>query len=321
MKVSRRSFLRFVIAAGASAGTGGLLARLLKGEPPIREGPDGISRVQGRPEAVPAYVASASSTGHLVHTAAVPATPSDIQPSRSPAPEDVKGKRWVMVIDLSRCNGCGECTVACNRFHFVPPGQEWIKVYANQDNDTAGPYWFPRPCMQCDNPPCVKVCPVGATYKREDGIVIQDLERCIGCRYCIPACPYSARYFNWSEPPHTPEELAVPYSIEWNYPHPKGVVEKCIFCPVLVREKRLPACVAACPMGALYFGDEEEDAVTNSLGETLRFSEMVRANGGYRYLEELGTEPRVYYLPPRNRTYPAPPKEAVAQGSRRRGGG
>jgi len=190
--------------------------------------------------------------------------------------------------------------------HFVPPGQEWIKVFENRDNKVAGAYWFPRPCMQCDNTPCAKVCPVGATFKREDGIVLIDQERCIGCRYCIAACPYASRYFNWAEPPHTSEELAQKYSVELNYPHRKGVVEKCIFCPALAREGKIPACASACRMNAIYFGDQVEDVVTNHAGETVSFTQLIREKGGFRYMEDLGTEPRVWYLPPRDRVYPAP---------------
>lgn len=310
MKIRRRKFLKLAaVASGALAGPLSVLRDPRRSAPFRRNG------------AIPAYVADASTTGHLVHLDRVPEAPGEATLAYAPPPPpstipEMTGRRWVMVIDLAKCNGCRECTVACNRFHFVPSGQEWIKVYANEDNETAGPYWFPRPCMQCDDPPCVKVCPVSATYKREDGIVVQDLERCIGCRFCIPACPYSARYFNWGEMKHSPEELAQPYSIEWNYPHPKGVVEKCIFCPVLVKEGKLPACVQACPMGALYFGDENEDAVTNSLGETIQFSTLIQSADGYRYLEDLGTKPRVYYLPPRNRIYPAPPREAAAPAAR-----
>jgi molybdopterin-containing oxidoreductase family iron-sulfur binding subunit len=190
--------------------------------------------------------------------------------------------------------------------HLVPPGQEWIKVYQNRDNGMSGTYWFPRPCMQCDNPPCVKVCPVGATFKRADGPVLIDQERCIGCRYCVAACPYSARYFNWAEPPHTPQELAQTYSVETNIPHRRGVVEKCILCPQLLGKSKLAACAAGCPMGAIYVGDTLEDAVMNSKGETARLSTLLHEGAVYRYLEELGTEPCVYYLPPRNRAFPAP---------------
>ncbi|MBI3680631.1 MAG: 4Fe-4S dicluster domain-containing protein [Acidobacteria bacterium] len=233
-------------------------------------------------------------------------------PPRSVAPGN---HRWVMVIDLAKCDGCKDCTKACNKMHFVPPFQEWIKVYEVSDNMAAGPYFLARPCMQCDNPPCVRGCPTGATFKRTDGIVIQDNDRCIGCRNCIAQCPYSARFFNWGEPKHTAEELAHPYSIEHNYPHRMGVVEKCIFCPDMLRAGKLPACAEACTMGAVYFGDELEDAVTNQKGETIQFSKVAKRGAAFRLLQELGTEPRVYYLPPAGRKYPAPDEKPHAMGS------
>ncbi len=224
-------------------------------------------------------------------------------PARSLAPTNAK---WVMVIDLAKCDGCRDCTKECRAMHFVPPMQEWITVYEVADNREAGAYYLPRTCMHCDNPPCVRGCPVGATYKRSDGIVIQDNDRCIGCRSCIAQCPYSAREFNWSEPPHTAAETALPYSPDRMYPHRKGTVEKCGFCPHMLAKGQLPVCASACTMGAIYFGDEYEDAVTNSKGETIQLSRIVKRGAGYRLLEELGTEPRVYYLPPVNRKYAAP---------------
>lgn len=314
MALSRRALLKLAAIATAAAALPTGLTRTFRAR----------SLESGQKQGIPALVASASSPGQLVQLDRLPEAPDGIalasaalppgQPSAAPTP-----RRWVMVIDLARCDGCRACTEACSAMHFVPAGQEWIKVYKMRDNPDAEPYWFPRPCMQCDDSPCVKVCPVSATWKREDGIVVQDTSRCIGCRFCIAACPYSARYFNWAEPPHTPAELSRPYSTDWNYPHQKGVVEKCIFCPGLVKEGKLPACVQACPMGAIYFGDQTEDAVTNSQGETVRFSELVGKSAGYRYLEELGTEPRVYYLPPRNRVYPAPlqPEPAIGEGVHR----
>jgi len=224
--------------------------------------------------------------------------------ANGPHPGDNGGgaHRWVMVIDLARCDGCGECTKACSAMHLVPPGQEWIKVYNIEHEGLAASHFFPRPCMQCDNPPCVNVCPVGASYKRSDGIVLIDQEVCIGCRFCMAACPYSARYFNWAEPPHTARELSQSYSVETNIPHRKGVVEKCLFCPALTSKGELPACVTGCPMGAIYFGDENENAVTNSLGETLSLSDFLHDGAAHRHLEELGTEPRVWYLPPRTQS-------------------
>ena len=243
-----------------------------------------------------------AATGVAVKAAAARVFPS-VLPARSIAPGNQK---WVMVIDLAKCDGCRDCTRACSAMHFVPPAQEWIRVYEIADNPAAGPYFLPRPCMQCDNPPCVRGCPVGATFKRTDGIVMQDNDRCIGCRNCIAQCPYSARAFNWGEPPHTAQEMAVPYNIEYQYPHRKGVVEKCIFCPHLLREGKLPACAQKCSMGAIYFGDELEDAVTNSKGETIQLSKIAKRGAGFRLLEELGTEPRVFYLPPVSRKYPSP---------------
>lgn len=224
--------------------------------------------------------------------------------ARGPHPGDSGGgnHRWLMVIDLARCDGCGACTKACSAMHLVPPGQEWIKVYNIEHEGLASSHYFPRPCMQCDNPPCVNVCPVGATYKRSDGVVLIDQDICIGCRFCLAACPYSARYFNWAEPPHTAQELSQDYSVETNMPHRRGVVEKCLFCPALTSQGLLPACVSGCPMGAIFFGDENENAVTNGLGETLKLDELLHMGAAHRHMEELGTEPRVWYLPPRTQS-------------------
>lgn len=201
-----------------------------------------------------------------------------------------------MLIDLARCDGCGLCTSACREAHFVPEGQAWIQVYRVQD-EGGGEFFLPRPCMQCDNAPCVAVCPVGATYKVENGNVLIDHDRCIGCRYCMAACPYNARSFNWTEPTHTPEELAHSYRPEAPWPHRRGVVNKCMFCAHRTEEGELPACVMGCPMDAIFFGDAGEDAVTNRVGETWRLSETLRRRSGFRFKEELGTKPRVFYLP------------------------
>lgn len=164
---------------------------------------------------------------------------------------------------------------------------------------------FPRPCFHCDNPLCVSVCPVGATYKRSDGIVLVDNERCIGCKFCMTGCPYSVRVFNWSEPHVDPKDLEEhgPYSPETNFPPVEGTVGKCVFCADKLRNNQLPRCVTACPMGVIYFGDMLEDTVTNG-SDTIRLSTLLKDKSGYRYLEELGTQPSVYYLPPVNRKFP-----------------
>ncbi len=307
--LSRRSFLK-VLAAGTAVAT-----------------PLGGSRFfrrwrLGRDRRISALVAEPSVDRTLVQLADVPtrggeATIAYAASPPEPVAGDNAGRRWVMVIDLAKCDGCRECTRACQGMHFIPAGQEWIRVYEMQDHAGSTPYWFPRPCMQCDNPPCVKVCPVSAVWKREDGIVMQDTSRCIGCRFCMAACPYSARSFNWVQPAETEAQRNLPISPEWNQRHFKGTTEKCIFCPGLIKDGTLPACVTACPMGAIYFGDQVEDAVTNSQGETVRFSGLIRQNAGYRFMEDLGTEPRVYYLPPRKRVYAVPVDEqppAAARG-------
>ena len=215
-------------------------------------------------------------------------------------------RKWVMVIDLSKCDGCKACTTTCNKAHDTPPDREWIRVFKMQDGKDTPPYFFPKPCFHCDKPPCTKVCPVNATFKRQDGIVLIDNERCIGCRFCIAACPYSTRYFNWGRPTNSPSGIKLGYSPERGYPRRVGTVEKCDFCPEMLEAGELPHCAAGCPMGAIYFGDQLEDAVTNSKGETERLSKLLKDRAGYRFMEELGTEPRTFYLPPKNRMYPAP---------------
>jgi molybdopterin-containing oxidoreductase family iron-sulfur binding subunit len=238
-------------------------------------------------------------SAHLQHGHEMPVT-------NEAARKGIPGKKFVMVIDLAKCDGCGECTKACQKMHFTPPDREWIKVYTMQDSEQTAPYYFPKPCFHCDNPPCTKVCPVDATFKRQDGIVLIDNTRCIGCRFCMAACPYSVRFFNWDLPQETAEEKRIPYSPEQSFPRIVGTVEKCDFCPHVMRNGKMPACVVGCPMGAIYMGDENEDAVTNSAGVTMQLSKMLADNSAYRYMEELGTKPRVYYLPPKNRRYPVP---------------
>jgi len=215
----------------------------------------------------------------------------------------IAGKKFVMVIDLSRCKNLKKCQAACDHMHHIPAEQNWIKVYAMKDAAHDAPYWQPTTCMHCDNPPCVKVCPVDATFKRQDGIVLIDSNRCIGCRFCMAACPYSTRVFNWGDP-DLPENIAkMDYSCETSMPQKKGTVGKCDFCPDMTRMGMLPHCVSACPNGVFFFGDLNEDSVTNG-SETFRFSDLIRDKAGYRLMEDLGTKPSVYYLPPVNRNFP-----------------
>jgi molybdopterin-containing oxidoreductase family iron-sulfur binding subunit len=223
--------------------------------------------------------------------------------SREEARMGIPGKKFVMVIDLAKCKNARKCVSACQKMHHLPEDKEWLSVKLMKDSEKASPYWLPKTCFHCDNPPCVKVCPVDATFKRTDGLVLIDNERCIGCKFCMAACPYSTRVFNWDEPEVSPELAALNYSPETSVPSKIGTVEKCDFCPDMVREGKLPDCVTACPNGVFYFGDEVEDVVTNG-DETIRFSQIIAERGGYRYAEDLGTKPRVYYLPPRDRIFP-----------------
>jgi Fe-S-cluster-containing dehydrogenase component len=216
--------------------------------------------------------------------------------------EGIPGRKFVMVIDLAKCKNARKCVEVCQKGHHLPKSQEFMKVYLLQDSDKSAPYWFPKPCFHCDNPLCVSVCPVGATYKRSDGIVLIDNERCIGCKFCMTGCPYSTRVFAWKHYPEFDEDKE-PYSPEASSPGKEGTVSKCDFCPDLIRVGKLPYCAQACPMGVIYFGDIDEDSVTNGT-DTYKFSELIRDRAGYRYLEVLGTRPTVYYLPPVDRQFP-----------------
>lgn len=202
-------------------------------------------------------------------------------------------RRWVMVMDLRLCDGCEKCTEACQKMHHLPKEITWIKVYKLR---TAGgqEYFMPRSCMMCDSPPCARVCPVSATYIDDEGIVLVDQNKCIGCRMCMAACPYEARYFNWGEPPPAPTLLAQPMP-EFPVPQQRGTVGKCIFCVHNAMVGKLPVCVEACTMEALYIGDLTTDVATNGR-ETVKLSKFLRDNDAVRYREELGTRPRVWYI-------------------------
>ena len=213
----------------------------------------------------------------------------------------VEQRRWAMVIDLRKCIGCSACTIACKAENRLPPGV----VYRPVVEEEIGEYpnvprrFTPRPCMQCENPPCVTVCTVGATYKRPDGIVEINYEQCIGCRYCITACPYSARvfdsgdYYTKSTPATQPYEILPTREYGKVYDRPKGEspignVRKCHFCLHRLNNGMLPECVTSCIGVATYFGDlnDPESMV----------SELVGRTNMQRLKEELGTNPRVYYL-------------------------
>ncbi|NCP87769.1 MAG: (4Fe-4S)-binding protein [Anaerolineae bacterium CG_4_9_14_3_um_filter_57_17] len=210
-------------------------------------------------------------------------------------------RRWVMVIDLRKCVGCTACTIACVAENKLPPGvvyrpvlMEEIGTYPNVSMK-----FLPRPCMQCDEPPCVPVCPVSATFKRPDGIVAINYDECIGCRYCITACPYSARTFDagrfyTSDTPQLESYETLPnfeYSESWDRSKgdsPIGNARKCQFCAHRLDAGMLPACVTTCIGRATYFGDANDP---DSL-----VSELSASPNMMRLKEEMGTEPKVYYL-------------------------
>jgi len=213
--------------------------------------------------------------------------------------QGMPNRKFVMVVDLSRCKNARKCMTACQGAHQLKPEQHHINVLQMDDEVNGATYYLPKPCQHCDNPSCVTVCPVDATFKRSDGIVLIDNERCIGCRFCIAACPYSARTFNWTEPKDAEKYKDIPYDIEKNVPQKKGTVTKCAFSADRLREAKLPYCVSACPNGVYYFGDSNEDLVTNgTTKETVRLSTLLRENSAYTLMPELGTMPSVYYLPP-----------------------
>ncbi|MCH7669984.1 MAG: 4Fe-4S dicluster domain-containing protein [Acidobacteria bacterium] len=215
--------------------------------------------------------------------------------------ESGRVRQWTMIIDLKKCDGCQsqgtppQCTTACIEGHFAPDPMEWIEVY-EAELSGGGTQFIPTPCQQCENPPCVKVCPVGATFSTPEGTVLIDQDRCIGCRICMAACPYDRRFFNWGTPPVPPEAALADYNPDQQTPASRGTVMKCDFCPEMVRGGTLPFCVQACPNDAIWYGDFEEDIATNGR-QIVKASRLISERNGYRLQEHLGTQPRVYYLP------------------------
>jgi molybdopterin-containing oxidoreductase family iron-sulfur binding subunit len=218
-----------------------------------------------------------------------------------------------MAIDLDRCTGCGACMAACHQENnLAAVGEEesardrafhWLRLLPQVSGSGSDVKlrFLPQPCYQCHNPPCVKVCPVHATYLSEDGIVAQIYSRCIGCRYCMAACPYNAKVFNWYEP-EWPGELERGTNPDVSL-RPKGVVEKCTFCHhriVKAREEArvadrdlgdgdvTPACAESCPAKAIFLGDLDDP--DSQVGR------MARSSRAFRLHDDLGTEPKVYYL-------------------------
>jgi Fe-S-cluster-containing dehydrogenase component len=197
--------------------------------------------------------------------------------------------RYGMVIDLKRCIGCKGCTLACKVQNGTPRGVFWQKVHQKEIGTwpNANRVYLPTACMHCQNPPCVDVCPTGASYKRADGIVAVDYDKCMGCRYCETACPYGARTFIDALRGYFPQGPTA-YEQVMYAKHQVGVEEKCNFCMDLVSKGEQPACVATCVAHARFFGNLDDP---NS-----DVAQLIAKRRGYQLLAELGTNPSVYYL-------------------------
>jgi molybdopterin-containing oxidoreductase family iron-sulfur binding subunit len=224
--------------------------------------------------------------------------------SDTPAAEGVV---FAYALDISRCIGCRRCVYACveENNQSRQPQVHWIRVmsmdkergidfshadayYQPAEVPQEGHFYVPVSCQQCRNPPCTKVCPVGATWQEKDGIVVIDYDWCIGCRCCMAACPYGARHFNWSDPglPAAGVNPAMHYL--GNRPRPRGVVEKCTFCIQRARAGRYPACVEACPVGARKFG--------NLLDPDSEIRYIIEHKRVMVLKEELNTMPKFFYF-------------------------
>lgn len=217
------------------------------------------------------------------------------------------GVHFAYALDISRCIGCRRCVYGCvaENNQSRDPQLHWIRVFAMEkehgvDFSHANPYYDPAEvpqeghfyvpvaCQQCENPPCTKVCPTGATWTEKDGITVIDYDWCIGCRYCMAACPYGARHFNWTEPSLPAGEVNPDTHYLGNRPRPKGVVEKCTFCIQRSRDGHYPACVEVCPVGARKFG--------NILDASSEIRYIIENKRVLVLKEELNTVPRFFYF-------------------------
>jgi len=199
-------------------------------------------------------------------------------------------KRYGMVIDLKRCVGCYSCALACKCENGTPKGVYWSKVLVSEKGKypTTRMIFLPVLCMHCQNAPCIHVCPTGATYKRNDGIVLVEYDKCMGCRYCELSCPYDARVFMEELKAFQPDGVLTPYEERVYKKHHLGVAEKCQFCADRVDQGLEPSCVDTCPGFARFFGDLNDP--------TSEVCELISAKNARQLLVELGTGASVYYI-------------------------
>jgi molybdopterin-containing oxidoreductase family iron-sulfur binding subunit len=288
-ELTRRDFLRSVavVGGGVALAVGAVTAAKLSAPPKTPTGPETIRTI------------SEMKTVSITDQSDILLRMQD--ELRGVLSKPVEQRKWLMVIDTRKCVGCHACTIACVVENKLPPGV----VYRPVVQEDFGTYpniqmrFFPRPCMQCESPTCVTVCPVHATWKRPDGIVIVNYERCIGCRYCLSACPYGARTSDYGHyyTENTPEIQQYErlsnneYGKAWDrkgHSSPKGNARKCHFCLHRLNEGQLPMCVTTCIGRANYFGDANDPYSI--------VSQMARLPNQVKLLDEKGTKPTVIYL-------------------------
>jgi molybdopterin-containing oxidoreductase family iron-sulfur binding subunit len=296
--LTRRSFLKAGVAAAAlSTGTAIALSPLRESDQPLSMD-EFLQRhyEQLTPQQMEKILARIKRK--IKRDYDVEADVKDIKP--------MPGVEFAFALDLGRCIGCRRCVYACMDENNTSrdPEIQYIRVLemgkGSMDIESAdhyynpetvpkkGKFYMPVQCQQCQNPPCVKVCPIKATWQEPDGVVVVDYNWCIGCRYCLAACPYWARRFNFSKPKIPREEINTEMDYLGNRIRPRGVAEKCTFCLRRTRQGMLPACVEVCPTGSRIFA--------NILEPGNPISYIIENKRVFILKEELKTFPRFYYF-------------------------